>query len=71
MKITINRYNIHDPLKCRCSIIDSVLYDSYVVNILLADKENNKSMREVYGTTCDESIMKLLEIVPLASSASH
>ena len=30
-------------------IIDRIFYDSYVVNILPVDKDNDKSMREVYG----------------------
>ena len=39
-------------------IIDRIFYDSYVVNILPVDKDNDKSMREVYGMTYAESMMK-------------
>ena len=37
---------------------DRIFYDSYVVNILPVDKDNDKSMREVYGMTYAESMMK-------------
>ena len=39
-------------------IIDRIFYDPYVVNILPVDKDNDKSMREVYGMTYAKSMMK-------------
>lgn len=40
------------------AIIDRIYYDSYEVNIKPINAENDKSMRQVYGMTDDERLMR-------------
>lgn len=40
------------------AILDRIYYNSYEVNIMPIDKNNDKSMREVYGLTYDQRMMK-------------
>lgn len=40
------------------AIIDRIYYDSYEVNIKPLNAENDKSMRQVYGMSDDERLMR-------------
>lgn len=40
------------------AIIDRIYYDSYEVNIKPVDAENDKSMRQVYGLSEAERLMR-------------
>ena len=48
---TIGMTSLEDAGAFSDGIIDRIFYDSYVVNILPVDKDDDKSMREVYGMT--------------------